>query len=140
MMKPSRIVLALFLSTALPLMAAACGSGEQTDAGYENTTVSHAHQHWSQGENAAIPFLMLDVRTDEEYADGHIPGARLIPVQELAKRVTEVPKDRQVYIYCHSGVRSARASSMLSKAGFTRIENIKGGIEAWKKAGYPVTK
>jgi len=83
---------------------------------------------------------MLDVRTPEEYAEGHIKGATLIPVQVLAERLAEVPKNKQVYVYCHSGVRSARASKMLAKHGFSNIENVVGGIVAWKKAGYPVVK
>ncbi|MDQ7011387.1 MAG: rhodanese-like domain-containing protein [Mariprofundaceae bacterium] len=123
----------------LAAAASACGTGDQS-AGYENTDVHHAYQHWQQGEHAAIPFLMLDVRTPEEFAEGHIAGARLIPVQELEKRLAEVPKNRQVYVYCRSGVRSARASEMLFRAGFTHIENITGGIQAWQAAGYPVVR
>jgi len=123
----------------LAVAATACGTGDQS-AGYENTDVHHAYQHWRQGEHAAIPFLMLDVRTPEEYAQGHIAGATLIPVQELEQRLAEVPKDRQVYVYCRSGVRSARASAMLFKAGYTNIENVTGGIRAWQAAGYPVVK
>jgi len=124
----------------LPLLATACGVGEQTPEGYENAPIQHAYEHWQQGAQSPIPFIMLDVRTAEEYAEGHIKGAVLIPVQVLETRLSEVPKDKQVYVYCHSGVRSARASKMLIKHGFTNIENVVGGIEAWKHAGYPVVK
>ena len=82
--------------------------------------------------------MLLDVRTPEEYAEGHIKGAVLIPVQQLQQRISEVPKDKQVYVYCRSGVRSVRAAKMLVNAGFTRIENVQGGFMAWKEAGYPV--
>ena len=102
--------------------------------------MTHAYMHWKQGASSSIPFMMLDVRTAEEYAEGHIPGAVLIPVQQLAARMKEVPHDKQVYVYCHSGVRSARAAGMLAKKGFTNIENIQGGIVAWRSAGHPIER
>jgi len=137
MKKLSLSMMALFM---LPFMATACGVGEQTAEGYENAPIQHAYEHWQQGKISPIPFVMLDVRTAEEYAEGHIKGAVLIPVQVLAERLAEVPKNKQVYVYCHSGTRSARAAKMLAKNGFTNIENVMGGIVAWKKAGYPVVK
>jgi len=124
----------------MPFLASACGVGEQTPDGYENAPVQHAFQHWRQGVSSSIPFMFLDVRTPKEYAEGHIKGAVLIPVQELEQRMAEVPKDKQVYVYCHSGVRSSRAASMLAQHGYTNIENVVGGIEAWKKSYYPVEK
>jgi len=135
-----RLSLSIMALLMLPVMAMACGIGEQTADGYENAPIQHAYKHWKQGKASPIPFIMLDVRTPKEYAEGHIQGARLIPVQALAEHLAEVPKNKQVYVYCHSGKRSARASSMLAKHGFTNIENVMGGIEAWKKAGYPVVK
>ena len=135
-----RIGWVMALAMLIPLVAVACGAGEQTAEGYENVEVAHVHEHWQQGEKAEIPFLILDVRTVEEYQDGHIAGATLIPVQELAERIGEVPKDRQVYVHCHSGRRSARAAKLLAESGYSRIENMLGGIVAWKDAGYPVTR
>ncbi len=135
-----RILLTLTLIAALPLMATACGMGEQTPDGYENAPISHVHEHVLQGDASPIPFMLLDVRTPEEYAEGHIQGATLIPVQVLAEHLAEVPKDKQVYVYCHSGKRSAMASKLLAEHGYTRIENVVGGITAWKDAGFPVVK
>ena len=131
-------LLALLLAFSLPVFG--CGMGEKTADGYENVSVAHAHKHWSQGDKSPIPFVMLDVRTPEEFAEGHIPRALLIPMQELEKRLSEVPKDRQAYVYCRSGVRSVKASEILAKAGFTRIENVEGGFMAWQAAGYPVSQ
>ncbi|HKI61311.1 MAG TPA: rhodanese-like domain-containing protein [Mariprofundaceae bacterium] len=130
-------VLALLL---IPFMATACGMGEQSPDGYENATVSHAHEHWQQGATSPIPFQFIDVRTVEEFKAGHIQGARLIPVDVLAEHLADVPKDKQVYVYCHSGKRSARAAKLLADRGFKNIENMVGGIEAWKSANYPVVK
>ncbi|GAV20737.1 phage shock protein E [Mariprofundus micogutta] len=132
--------LVLMALLVIPFTASACGMGEKTAEGYENTAVKHANQHWSQGDASAVPFQFIDVRTAEEFAAGHIEGARLIPVQELAERLNEVPKDKQVYVYCRSGKRSAQASSLLAKAGFSNIENVSGGINAWTDAGFPVVK
>lgn len=126
------LTLSMIASSAL-----ACGLSEKVD-GYENTDIQHTLKHWKAGDQSPVPFMLLDVRTAEEYANGHIKGALLIPVQELQQRISEVPKDKQVYIYCHSGGRSVRASNMLVKAGYTRIENVQGGFMAWKDAGYPV--
>ena len=135
-----KLGLSMMALCMLPFMAMACGVGEQTAEGYENAPIQHAYQHWQQGKASSIPFVMLDVRTPEEYAEGHIKGATLIPVQVLEERLAEVPKDKQVYVYCHSGARSARASKVLAKHGFTNIENVMGGIEAWKAAGHPIVK
>jgi len=135
-----KFIISAVVAMVLPLLATACGVGEQTPEGYENAPIQHAYQHWQQGKQSPIPFVMLDVRTPKEYAEGHIKGALFIPVQELETRLSEVPKDKQVYVYCYSGVRSARASTILAKHGFTNIENVMGGIQAWKGAGYPVEK
>ncbi len=135
-MKRTVMVLSLLMFATA---ASACGMGERVD-GYENSDVKHAYTHWKAGDKSPVPFLFLDVRTPDEYVDGHIKGAVLIPVQELEKRLSEVPKDKRIYVYCHSGKRSVRASNILVGAGFTNIENVEGGIVAWKEAGYPVVK
>jgi len=74
--------------------------------------------------------LLLDVRSEAEYARGHLPGALNIPVQELAERTAEVGKaGREVVVYCRSGMRSARAARLLSDAGFAAHDL--GGMGNW---------
>lgn len=85
-------------------------------------------------------FVILDVRRSDEYASGHVPGARLLPVDEVASRVSELSKDTTYYVICHSGNRSKVASDALIKAGFKDIRNVEGGIQAWEAAGYPVER
>ncbi len=121
----------------MPMSLQACGMGEITPEGYENASVEHAWQHWQQGEQSQIPFQFIDVRTPEEFAAGHVPGAVNIPLQTLKQRIAEVPKDKQVYVYCEAGVRSAKAARLLTKAGYTNIENISGGMRAWREQHYP---
>lgn len=81
--------------------------------------------------------FLLDVRTPEEYNNGFIEGANLIPVQELENRLGEVPKDRQIIIYCASGVRSRSAANILMNNGFGMVYDM-GGLDGWINAGYPV--
>ena len=139
-MKKFSLLFALIALLFSASAASACGLSEKTAAGYENAEITHAYQHWIQGDKSPIPFMFIDVRTPEEYAEGHIEGAKLIPLQELENHINEVPKDRQVYVYCHSGRRSAKAAGILAAAGFTNIENVLGGIVAWQEHGYPTAK
>jgi len=126
------------LCFTIPAMAGAHETGKQMAVNYENTPVNYAHEHWKQGNNSLIPFMFIDVRTAEEYAAGHIRGARLMPLKELAGHINEIPRYKAVYVYCSSGKRSSRAALLLTKYGFSNIINVVGGIAAWRKAGYPV--
>lgn len=83
--------------------------------------------------------FVLDVRTPQEYSSGHIKGAVLIPYTQLEERIDEVPGNRTiVVVYCRSGRRSEIASRILQEEGFTDVNNMLGGINAWKAAGYPL--
>jgi rhodanese-related sulfurtransferase len=83
--------------------------------------------------------LLLDVRTREEFASGHIAGALLIPVQELERRMDELEDSRTktIIAYCRTGNRSGRAAAMLSAKGFT-VFNMKGGIVEWDAERLPL--
>ncbi len=83
---------------------------------------------------------VIDVREASEFAEGHIAGATLLPLGELAERVDEVPTDLPVILVCRSSNRSGQAYRLLEKQGFTNIHNMTGGMLAWQKAGYPVEK
>ena len=86
--------------------------------------------------------LVLDVREDKEFAAGHIPKAKHIPLGQLAGRMKELDKfkDKPILVTCRSGQRSARACGMLKKAGFETVYNQAGGIIAWERANLPVAK
>ena len=79
-------------------------------------------------------FLLLDVRQPGEYARGHLPGARLIPLGELAERVGELDEDKHVIVYCRSGVRSKTACQILTRLGLDRVINMEGGINGYEGA------
>ncbi len=82
--------------------------------------------------------FLLDVRTQEEWDEFHAPQATLIPLDELAGRLNEIPKDKPVVIICRSGNRSAVARDYLLDAGFGSVTSSAGGMLAWQAAGYPV--
>lgn len=86
--------------------------------------------------------LILDVRTKDEYKEGHIKNARNIAVQSLPQNVSSLLnwKEKNVLVYCHSGGRSAVAGQILKKNGFIKISNMIGGVSAWSVAGYQVVK
>lgn len=86
--------------------------------------------------------LILDVREDKEFAVGHIPKARHIPLGQLSGRLQELEKfkAKPILVTCRTGQRSARACGMLKKAGFETVYNQAGGIVAWERANLPVAK
>jgi adenylyltransferase/sulfurtransferase len=77
--------------------------------------------------------LLIDVREPDEHAIARIEGARLIPLQTLPGVSSQLPTDRDIYIHCKSGMRSAKACQILMARGFTRVKNVAGGIDAWLK-------
>jgi phage shock protein E len=85
---------------------------------------------------------LLDVRTQGEFQGGHIKGATLIPVSDLAKRIGELgpQKDLRILVYCHSGNRSLSASRILTANGFKNVTNLQGGIVAWLNKGGAVVE
>ena len=83
--------------------------------------------------------MVLDVRQKEEYRSGHIAGAKLIPLNELGRRMKELPRDREIGCVCASGNRSSSATRALSGAGYNAI-NMKGGMSAWRRANLTVKK
>lgn len=82
------------------------------------------------------PFL-LDVRTPQEYKQGHIQGAELIPLNELSARLARIPKGREIVCICESGSRSSAAARQLSAEGYS-VSNMRGGMTRWVRAGLPV--
>ncbi len=77
------------------------------------------------------PPVLVDVREPGEFAINRIPGARLIPLGELAKRTGELKRSEPIVLYCKMGGRSSRATRRLLDLGFTRVRNLRGGIDAW---------
>jgi rhodanese-related sulfurtransferase len=82
--------------------------------------------------------FLLDVRTVEEWNEFHAPNTTFIPLDELASRVDELPRDRQIVVICRSGNRSQQGRDVLLEAGFTQVTSMTGGLNAWRSSGYPI--
>ncbi len=79
-----------------------------------------------------VKTMILDVRTPKEYARGHIRGAVLLPLYELAERMNEVPRDRPVYVICYSGARSLQAVKFLMSQGYRQVFHVSHGMDKWQ--------
>lgn len=86
--------------------------------------------------------IVVDVREVDEFAAGHLPEAKNLPLGKLAERLDELEKFKAqpVILCCASGMRSNKACGELKKAGFGRLYNLAGGVDAWVGAGYPTKK
>jgi rhodanese-related sulfurtransferase len=83
--------------------------------------------------------LLVDVREPQEWNICKLPGAQLVPLRTLPARLQDLPRDRDIVLYCHSGARSASAAGFLRQNGFTRVFNLRGGIDAWASQVDPQT-
>lgn len=86
--------------------------------------------------------IVVDVRDAHEYSSGHLPGARNIPLKDLQARVGELEtlKDKPLLLVCASGARSDQACAQLRKLGFSQLNSLEGGVDAWVRAGLPVAR
>lgn len=83
--------------------------------------------------------LVLDVREKSEWADGHIANAKHVPLAQIKDRLSDLEKhkDKPIIAVCRSGNRSGHACGILKKAGFEKLHNLTGGMQAWNQAGLP---
>lgn len=106
-------------------------TGQAEDQAGTEITVAQAYEKYQQG------VFLLDVRTQQEWEDYHAPNTTLIPLDQLANRVNELPKDQEIVVVCRSGNRSQEGRDILSRAGFTNVTSMAGGLSDWRSAGYP---
>jgi rhodanese-related sulfurtransferase len=103
-------------------------------AAAQNVTPEGAYQLVAQNQD----LYLLDVRTPAEYRQARLEGARLIPIDQLANRINELPSNRPILVYCAVGSRSAQVVNYLARRGYSEIYNLYGGIYSWAQRGYPV--
>jgi len=82
--------------------------------------------------------FVLDVRTAKEFAEGHVPGAVNVPYDQVASHLAQIPKDKDVVLYCRSGRRAGLAAGVLEANGYKELKQLQGDMEAWLKDGRPV--
>ena len=97
-----------------------------------NINRSLVYQKYKEG------VFILDVRDPEEWAESHIPGSTLIPLDELESRTGEIPFDQEIIVICSHSIRSRTGRDLLLGAGHTRVSSIIGGLIGWNAAGYPI--
>ena len=84
--------------------------------------------------------LIIDVRESYEWAAGHVPGAKHIPLNQVASRLPDLPADREIVFMCQSGMRSLSATRTAQLAGRDGVRSLSGGIGAWLRAGLPLVR
>jgi len=144
MFEPKRLLAALLLFGAL---LTGCSSPKQEPATappaeskapaqpITDITVDDLLKRVQAGEK----LMIIDVREQNEWDEGHIEGATLMPLGNIDKQITSVAKDQEVILICRSGNRSYQAARLLADMGYTNIKNVAGGMNAWSKIG-PVVK
>ncbi len=127
-----RIVIALLLGGAFFVAAA------QEAPAPEDRLISQ-EQLLERGSSEQEPVGVLDVRTAEEFAAAHVPGARNLPHDQIAARIHELEelRDRDLVVYCRSGRRTQLALDVLRAHGFTRLWHLDGDFLAWEAKGQP---
>jgi rhodanese-related sulfurtransferase len=103
-----------------------------TDKTAEEIPAAQAYQRYQQGA------FFLDVRSQKEWEQSHIPGSTNIPLDTLQGRLTELPRNREIVVVCLHGPRSKTGMAILKEAGFERVTCLSGGIQNWISDGYPL--
>lgn len=136
-----------WLLTVLVLLLAACGGAAQ-EATLPEEGLGDAPLALSDTVDVETvaevrerdDVLVLDVREQWEYDEGHIPGVTLIPMAEVSQRLDDIPAAKTVIVTCRSGNRSGQVADYLRQQGFDNVHNMDGGILAWEAAGYDVER
>lgn len=125
------------------------GFNSPEDNHHDNEMMEHyeiAPGHVVQKIQGNESFVLLDVRTPEEYEEIHIEGARLLPVDQISAEsladigLGENAKDQEIVIYCRSGARSKIAYDLMTSLGYTNLKSVAGGMIHWQEDGYPFTE
>lgn len=132
MTKPSVQISILLVAALIIFIILQSGGGTATTSLAPEISVSEAYTMYQNGA------FVLDVRTVEEWNDFHAPNTTLIPLDQLASRVDEVPHDREIVVVCRSGNRSQQGRDILLTAGFENVTSMVGGLTEWRNLGYPI--
>jgi len=117
-------------------LVAMMAAGKPVDAAMvkENRLFRQARPEHVQADlEQGVSLAVIDVRSPQEWAGGHIEGALHIPVDDVQKRLSEVPRDgRKLYVFCAGGGRSLAAAEFLANRGYLNVHNVEGGMNAWR--------
>jgi len=132
-----RTALLLVVVLLIVGMLTGCAGAAVVDTGIATSKLISPVEYVADFDDPAT-HLLIDVRTPEEFASGHINGSVNIPVEEMQGRLDEIPGDTPIVVYCRSGNRSATAARILTEAGYAPVYDL-GGINDWIAQGLPVT-
>ncbi len=124
------VVVAVVVYIILQMSAASKNAVDTSIPG--EISVSQAYTKYQQGA------FFIDVRTQEEWNEYHVPNTSLVPLDQLPNRLNEIPHDREIVVVCRSGNRSQQGRDILLNAGFTSVTSMQGGLNEWRAAGYPI--
>lgn len=126
------------LLAAAGIILSSCGNAQNTGSGTTKNLSSVAFQ---SSMDTTKNGLLLDVRTPEEFENGHLKGAINIDFRgdNFKTQIQKLDKHAPIFVYCHSGSRSGQATEMMKDLGFTNVFNLTGGISGWEAEGRPVT-
>ena len=135
--RTTRPIAVTLLFSLVALVAACGGSSTDADQGVRAVPVDEAVDVF---ENQPDGLVVLDVRTPDEFAEGHLDGAVLIDFYEpdFADRIADLDRDAPYLLYCRSGNRSGSTAEIMKELGFTNVTDIDGGIVSWVEAGNSV--
>lgn len=132
------------LATLSILVFASCESKKENSAESKSEVSTSTVVNLSplEFQEKSVNGIVLDVRTAEEVAEGKIPGSLAMDyfLPDFLTKVKELPKDREIYLYCAVGGRSKEAAEMLIQEGYTKVYHLSGGIQAWANAGLPIVQ
>lgn len=131
------IISILALSVGLVACNAQSTGEAGADAAFQDINVEKAQQMIQEEDP-----LIIDVRTPDEFASGHIEGAQLLDFYsgDFEEGLEKLPKDDTILVYCHSGNRSGKTMARMKELGFEKVYNLEGGMSSWKRTGKPVEK
>lgn len=133
--RPGTQVLVLLVVALVVYLLLQFGARNTNEAAAGLPSTISVGEAYDMYQNGAF---VLDVRTQEEWNEFHAPNTTLIPLDQLASRLNEVPRDRQVVVVCRSGNRSQQGRDILRNAGFEQVTSMTGGLNEWRASGYPV--
>lgn len=133
-------VLILILASAFAFISCQTKNEGNTESSAEETKARAVNLEPIEFQEKSVNGIILDVRTAEEVAAGKIPGSIAMDYyqNDFLAKVNDLPKDREIYLYCAVGGRSAEAADLLIGEGFTKVYHLKGGIQAWAGEGLPI--
>lgn len=126
----NKVLIVIVVLVLLAVVVSGCTNGSNSSANFKDISGGELQKMLDNQDKITI----LDVREVSEYQAGHLKGAKLIPLGELAQRQGELDKSQNIVVVCASGARSAQAAQYLVDQGFAQVYNFAGGMMSWTGA------